>query len=74
MSRIMEAKRVEARRYANGIRNEVKKIYAEAIIEAHDNATDWPGYPNGISFMAAQAVHMQMEEIFGVFANMTKAG
>jgi len=61
---------VKAEIYARRIRNDVKRRYAKAIISAQRAGESWPAYPREISFMAAQAVHQSMEEIFGIFANL----
>ena len=54
----------QAKRYAERIRNAGKRAYAAEIIAAEIAGEAWPAYPREISYMAGQAVHMELSEIF----------
>lgn len=55
--------RTKAQAYIVKIRNPTKRAYAEAILSASMRGEEWPGYPEGLSCMAAQGVRMQLAEI-----------
>ena len=51
--------------YAGTRRSKVKGEYAKAVVHARvDGAEDDPSSKSGLSFMAAQGVRMDLDEIF----------